>query len=1139
MHAIDRLRFRQTTTVVSHAFSNVGRCFSTGKTSTEVQEDQHIFGGGTPRSELKIWYDKKHRKLALNESSFQFEDRFHEGKVWWTARFICPDTNKVFQAGTLDSKKKLFKNWTWSKAESRETIEFDNKIYYQKMKTAMHAAAGRRLDSIAYEELGSKRRKYCLEKPAATEEMSDAGSIETASSPVAKTETEQVESVASVETPELARQEVSKVSYLYNVATGQSPKCALHNHYASSDIRVGDNDYELNLHEGGNCWSVNFTCPKTERVYTSGTLREDAGFIFAIGEIVYLKGQPYYDNTKAASQAAAARALDHIQFELHGTTEPRLCQEDPSSLDSVYENPDAQQLKPQGKKKEEDTVSTVKFFDEEMNGEQDSMDDLTLQSTTLLSSTTLDRVMEAWSDGVGMASSETASPSNDAALPLTWTPMQERKKILSEAKAWLDSLQSKTAKQTDTFVRFRHILHVSVLTSCNAILTVLAKANQIRNGSDIQAIADLVFNFLWSGSKPNTETYNMYMQCLSGEPGKVAQMAQEILLEMMSGKEVAGNQIPSPTVETFNTVIKLWAWAGDAGQCQEVFKLMNSREVKVNTETGINMLSSLAYSKFDYKAASAGIKFMKETDIFDKSAYYTPLRWSGKQVGGNVFPWDDIADLYSNGLASSMTEDSKTEAEAIDKWVSNIEESEDLDISIGCYEAVIQAWVRTGTREGLEKAEKWASRAFNSASNGTFQPRLQTYYPILAAWAFSGEEAVELTERIEKLREWSNTYPHLQQEGRINSIRLLATRRYLTSLLSKDRATNADMESARSAAAESLQELTLQCAQLVEYHSEKESRPSFLETSAFIDVLSCLGTYGQGVAQRKDEKEAKVAANSILATVTQFQLTLKGLHTVLRNNDDTTSDELSEEDDATDPVLRLQLNHFLNGATGVYKCALSHINEIENALAEPNSSVESLSLSATSLPEIESMLRSSEECRQLLTVQGGTNALTKVCFSDHFSFHDSNEKGDTPSQFDLCSKAVEVITKSTDGQCTSDQVRVLALIIDVALDDAQLGPEPIQLSNLCSDIVGFLQSTARPDEKEAILQYFLRTISGKAKSTIGVIDVKAIAKAAKIRLHKDFGTEPESSPHPRARSTSPKRGQKRTGKRRQRRNSAK
>lgn len=1084
---------------------------------------------------------KKHGELIFSETSFQFDDHFHDGKIWWTARFVCPVTKEIYEAGTL-SDQDMYTKWTWSRGDRRVPLQVENKLYYQRLKTAIHAAAARKLDALSYQKVGQSEHHFCIEDPSLPPKLqSKEATAKTVSQSVVNAQQGTENLVIASDSLKAGGTVVPNVSKKlpkggvlpdFEFAASRSPKDALHQYYSRMQTKLESDAFESTLHSqkapgDASWWSASFVCPLSGKTYRSGSLLDEKKF----GEVRYLDGKPYYSRLKSATHAASGIALEDMYFQLTGSVNaPRLCGDDPSLPSASFEHPDAknrQLAKPKpGKVKD---IIGLKHLEEDIEGAAEvSSDDFILRSVSspsLNSTTTLERVMAAWSDNAATSNSSSQSSMSETttALPLTWTPLQERRKILNDAKGWLGSVRVANTR-SKRFIRFHNPIQVTSLTSCNSILSALAKANQIRNGSDVQEIADKIFSFLWSGPKPNAETYNAYMQCLGSEPRDVARKAQEILEDMLSGKKVAGKNIPKPTVDVFNTAIKLWALTGDTGKCQEIFELMVSAGVEADRDTCFNMFSSLAHGKFDGALAKNGLLMMESIGILDNEAYLAPLRWGGKRFDARTIPWDSFSDIYSEGFKDSAIDQTQIEAEAVEEWVSNMEQMEHIEVTVGCHEAVIQAWVRTGTLEGLERAESWAQRLFDDAPENNLQPTVQTLYPILAARAYSGEEPAKLKGWMNRI-EWSNT---LQSDGRVSSMLLLAWRRHEESLNSAG--TDYDISKGKLTATESLKELTNICAKLEKYHCEEGNPPSFLETSAFCEALSCWGSFGKRRAQSEDHAEAKVAMDTIIQIVLQFQTAISNLHGVLheQDQDDVEEDQDSEGETSSSgespkSMLDLQLQHLLHGAPGVYRCAISCLDEIEQSRCTPPSDNEGTRNSSTMLrlPDIENMLRSVAEYRFLLRSRN-IQAATDVHYADGFSCYGDSAKY-MATHSELCSKVVEGLAKQRTYQFISDQARIMALIVDMMLDNKQANSDTSQLSSICLEIVQVLQSVQRTKEKEAVLQHFLKIVSGKANSSNGMLDMNALVKAAKVRLDESRDATRESgsgNTRPRARSGS-------------------
>jgi len=108
-----------------------------------------------------------------------------------------------------------------------------------------------------------------------------------------------------------------------------------------------------------------------------------------------------------------------------------------------------------------------------------------------------------------------------------------------------------------------------------------------------------------------------------------------------------------------------------------------------------------------------------------------------------VIPWDSYGTIYKNGfLSESNTDVSRTHAEQIEEWIEMMTTKaasgdDAVSPSIETYESLIQAWVRCGSMDGLLRAEAIAKKMIAGDYCGV-QPRLESFYPILGAWTYSG-----------------------------------------------------------------------------------------------------------------------------------------------------------------------------------------------------------------------------------------------------------------------------------------------------------------------------------------------------------------------------------------------------------------
>lgn len=1064
----------------------------------------------------------------MNESAFDFEDHFHNGKIWWTASFTCPVTKRVYQAAPL-ADDKVYEKFLWSKGERKVPIEVENRFYFQRLKTAIHAAAASRMDEIHAEggkllvgnAVEDQASEQTIETTSSASEFSSIGST-------IDTEAEKLDPVISVDTSDApsASQETNDAVDKEAIVLPQialvnltSPKNVLHNYYSQIGHRFDSDAIETTLYNrsGASWWTSSFDCPLSGNHYTCGTLIDEETY----GEVRYLDGIPYYSRAKSSGQAAAARAIDHLMFQLAGVSEPRLCQEDPSAHDAVLDHSEIENRQLTGSMTgSKDTVG-VKVFEEEVTEDDVEVEDVefTLQpvSTASVGSNTLGRLMEAWSGNLTSAPAESQPISSGYLVPLTRTPKQEQRKILSDSKSWLKSLQSKRPKRAK-YVRFHNPLQLPTLESCNTILTALAKANQMSSGSYVQDIADEVFNFLWSGPKPSVDTYNAYIQCLSGEPEDVARMAQGIFADMVAGKKVAGNQIPAPTVEVFNTVLKLWARTGDAQKCQEIMDLLKSSKLEANSDTYLALLSSLAYGTFDKDRATAWIEEMKDADLYCKEAYYAPLRWAGKKLDATVMPWDNYADVFDKIFSDSPTNNSHAEAEAVEAWVMHIDDADDLEMTVGCHEAMIQAWIRTESLEGLDRADSLSQDVYNLSMDHKVTPRLQTFLPIIAAWATRGqvpwesaEEEASFMRWKKQLRHLSKEYPQVPLDNRLSAMHDFNLRQQQESL---------------KADAHNLQKVTQTAISLLNNRCRGFSKPAhrttlFVEMVSFCDALMCCKSEGLQLAEAGQKSEARAKGASILKVVSIFEAAIKEIHGAVHELDQ--AEDPDGEREMPLSTLDLQLRHLLHASTSVYHQALCCMDEIEQACSDPEDEDSSQSLRVVHLPEIEGMLRRSEEHRRILATYGHTAAAIDLTFADGFTYrHDPP----TASHLDLCSKVMELFLPPDPGSLRGDQIRIVTFILDKLFDIKNDNDDMIQLSSICLDIIAVLQSIEEPAMKNNLLQHFLKVLSGKANQSVGKLDINSIVQAAKSHLVGDVEAERPSKVRPRRVKTERRRVEK-------------
>ncbi|KAI2491718.1 hypothetical protein MHU86_22827 [Fragilaria crotonensis] len=879
-----------------------------------------------------------------------------------------------------------------------------------------------------------------------------------------------------------------------NPSAHGNPLDTLAIYYSRMKVPKFKDGFETVMHKDKHIllWSATFVCPITGKKYWSGTLRDESNY----GEASYLKGTPYYTRRKSAVHAAAARAIDDMMFSFTNDVNlPRLCYDDPSLPRKIFVHPqadDRQLTEP------EDDISLRRLEEEpsEETVSQSALNDIsfTVLSDVSTSATTLGRVMAAWANSVAVESHSSRRSSRPTLSSSTWTPLQERRRICDEALSWLTAAND-AGGPSRKYTRFHCPLHVNALEASNAILSALGRANEIENGRDVQELAVKVLTYLATRTNPNADTYAAYFQCLHGEPKSVACTAQKILEQMISGELVDGKGFPPPTLQVFNTVIQLWADAGDSEKCQRVLDLLVSSGFVANRDTCFAMLSVMAHRAFDPDAANDLIKRIGIIDALDAELYCAPLRWSGKKVGAMRVKWDNVSEVFCDGFKESASEDTAQEARAVEAWVSNMESVVEVNTT-SCYEAAIQAWVRTGTLEGLLRAEAYAQRLLAGTSTVEgMKPSLQCFFPILAAWTYSGEDSSNLKRWIHRLE----SSGILQNDGRVTSMLILASRRRAEALLLSS--SEYDVAEGNLIATEAFEELARVCDQLINHNFSEEDLPFYLETSAFCDAISCIGCFGKQRAEHDDLDEAKAATELILQVVVRYQKLIQRLSAVVSEGDQRNKriefpgDGSSEGAAAPSAEVDQQLRCLLHGAAGVYHSAISCLDDIDLAspATEEDSEGDELqedcedalgSLRMTHLPDIEGMVRNEAECSMLLASLGACEGGGRITYPDGFSY-DENPGKHLNSKVELLAKVVDSLAKRTTGQHFSDQARILWLVVNLASETSPMESDSSKLSDLFLDAAKVLLAQEQIGEEQVVTKHILKVISRKIEETAG------------------------------------------------------
>ena len=801
------------------------------------------------RKELAAWYGQKH---GVTVSKDLFDTRMESikgrrvGGNWWTASFVCPVSGEEYFAATLRD------------VDGARQDSANRCTWYRKKADAIAAVSSRVLDVKRFQENGMSESRYCEEDPAMFRSESIEANLEV--------DTEEESSVL---------EGMVKANVAYRALCTWYEKT-----HSVSLAKESFVSTVTNLEEPvENCkvwWTASFLCPISGVRYDSGTMttcsKQEVIGNWESGIWYKLEGD--------AVVAAASRAMDCIQYEESGVKAPRYCEEDPSPSCEI-----------EAVDKIEGRASTQNPDNLASASEADERD--AIQYAIPAARATLDLIAATWADLAPIQGSQ------QMLMPKAQSLTAERQQAVKRAWSWVDQhrpeAQDQNRKEQVVFDLDHHSISLKV---GNIMLDSLAQVNSRlpveKFETGIEAAAAAIVEVLWSSksAKPNGDTYASYLRCLEGEdPMSTALRAQAIFNAMKAGIEFDGRVLPCPNTAVSNAVIQLWArLGGTSGR----FELED--DAAMDRDSFLSVLSCMAYPAavpgevggFDAEFAQDCIERMRREYINtgDKSlkadiqVYNAGLRWSGGLMSTSSRPyahplhWDEYHKIFEHGFQTLNEDDPLfVEAKAMEDWSKMMESPTSMITpDIETYESVIQAWVRTGTEEGVRNAALLAERLLESSTSP--RPRQQTFHPVISAWLYVGspEKIAALVRRLDAAQD-------LAVDCRLRTSQLkayLSQQRQISQSIRAEKLSdyagggNLSLNAA-NLCARGLQELIDSCMR---------ERDFFLEPAAFIVTLQAWHNAILMHAGGGDDNRREFPISEVLNVVEQFEgliATLSGM----------------------------------------------------------------------------------------------------------------------------------------------------------------------------------------------------------------------------------------------------------------------
>ena len=943
--------------------------------------------------------------------SFHVDSFVHKSKTWYTATFTDPVTNEIFPSG-LERHTFLGKQ-----LHGNRTKAMNGKVYCLDPIRAEHAAAARAIDCYIFRE-GSAgtyavENQLCLESPYIN--ITNAvisKSIDDDSNTYHRNKI-QISRGATF-SPQLLTTPCRLLHTIF----------ALNNHDSTKNMKT-----HRRVHHDGETWfTATFTDPITNETFSSGLVitdvnvqETDTALSLHHARAMQVDGIVYYREASLAHQAAAARAIDCYVYRgetivgsATTTDAIRLCIEDPAGDENTPIHYDAiiRRRNIQLKTSDEDVFEMESYEDEhqridtntisvcydESNDVKSSdcvlpaltmaMDDPIGEIKQFHNLSTMGRILEIWIAGFDTSSDDVYCESNMHSG--NDSPSAKIKSILD----WYERVLSNPRTKTE----------LSVLV-CGKLLASLGKANIeqfanadgsfVRVETEAKKILGRIISLSHS-SHLDTDTLNAYLNCLDRcNPDQSAVYAEELLQDMRSQSEhkrIKGVSLPLPNVETYNAVMNLWALVGGSdGQygVNRVYSLLeaaalegeefSSRPNSTTFETLIAVNSKKDDGQFSFEQAKLWLLKIKEASVSICGESFTPdvdiftAALSAQTISLDVgdvdsrhsASWLRYGDPYVGGF-KSKNEQSTGEATNVAQWLLYAEE---LGVSPNTemYEAVIRAWTKTGTRDGLIIAEDWAKRAVSSCS----PTRLETFHPIIAAWALCQVDRApaRVKEWIHQLSGLSATMPHLKPDLNIISAEIISWMNVQAGIIAK---ANQTKKSSLSSSSEGrLNGISLDSPLQT---SDENKVPQDVEMVfvAAKNCMQCLQTVLSAQPERSQDIEAltSMVINTIQTWgyASQFALlhpatlsatldTSYGVHEMLNvaklvigrtESDDNKNDDIFDDEE------RAYINFQLLGQS--YAEIISQLHQIDSASEAPSMEVSSFSYFSREIAHVERIL---------------------------------------------------------------------------------------------------------------------------------------------------------------------------------------
>lgn len=349
-------------------------------------------------------------------------------------------------------------------------------------------------------------------------------------------------------------------------------------------------------------------------------------------------GSPLYSKKVSANNAAAARALDDIQYQSTGQLHPRICQEPPlSSLETsiaateigknaVIEGEDSKDEEGVSSSEGGSTIDESKVIlehsgssgeapaiitrecDPLVDEQEETVEYVLCNIESIPQQRPYERILDALSNSKvqlsGKPGTWSSQPVSNPTMPTgseLW-PFERLSETVKAVNSWVDScLKSKANQSRNSRNPHRVVLGTAADSAQKAalakgLLERLAQANQhapmFSRDIGVERAAERIMEILWEADAVDADVYSSYLLCFTGpSPQDVANRVESIVEAMSSGCPIDGRALPQPNTRVINSLIKVWAQlGGTAGRYSK-----NLDNFEPNRDSFLSLLSSSSY----------------------------------------------------------------------------------------------------------------------------------------------------------------------------------------------------------------------------------------------------------------------------------------------------------------------------------------------------------------------------------------------------------------------------------------------------------------------------------------------------------------------------------------------------------------